>query len=74
MKLKSPYLVKPGSKVKLGHWSTSDTGKLAGSEAAEPVLERQRKHLSDAQDVLYAAQSKALLIEEGFDCKKCGKC
>ena len=68
MKLKSPYLVKPGSKVKLANWKTDDTGKVADSEAAEPILDRHRKQLDALQEVLFASQSKAILIVlQGMD-------
>ena len=68
MKLKSPCLVKPGSKVKLSGWSTDETGKIAGSEAAEPELDKLRKQLDEQQEVLYAAQTKAILVVlQGMD-------
>ncbi len=68
MKLKSPYLVKPGSKVKLGHLRTDASGGYKDSAAAAPALEKHQKQLNDLQEVFYAAQSKALLIVlQGMD-------
>lgn len=68
MKLKSPYLVKPGSKVKLSHLSTDDKGDFADSAAAEPELAKHLQQLSELQEVFYASQRKALLIVlQGMD-------
>ena len=68
MKLKSPYLVKPGSKVKFASLKTDSTGDLEDSEAAAPILDRHRRQLDDLQEVFYAAQKKALLIVlQGMD-------
>jgi len=68
MKLKSPYLVKPHSKVNLSKLSTSDHDGIADKGAAEPVLAKHRHQLSDLQDVFYASQKKALLIVlQGMD-------
>ena len=68
MKLKSPYLIKPHSKVKLSHLSTSDHDGIADEGAAKPVLAKHRHQLSDLQDVFYASESKALLIVlQGMD-------
>jgi PPK2 family polyphosphate:nucleotide phosphotransferase len=62
MKIKSPYLIKPHTKVRLAKKSTSDTGGYKSEEAAATALVKNRKQLSDLQDVFYANQSKALLI------------
>jgi PPK2 family polyphosphate:nucleotide phosphotransferase len=68
MKLKSPYLIKPHTKVKLSHLSTSDHDGIADEGAAKPVLAKHRHQLADLQDVFYASQSKALLIVlQGMD-------
>jgi len=68
MKLKSPYLIKPHSKVKLSHLSTSDHDGFADKGAAEPILATHRHQLSNLQDVFYASQKKALLIVlQGMD-------
>jgi PPK2 family polyphosphate:nucleotide phosphotransferase len=68
MKIKSPYLVKPHTKVRLAKISSSDTGDFKSEEAAKAVLTRHREQLTNLQDVFYAAQSKALLIVlQGMD-------
>jgi PPK2 family polyphosphate:nucleotide phosphotransferase len=68
MKIKSPYLVKPHSNVRLAKKSTSDTNGYKSEEAAAKVLVKHRKQLADLQDVFYASQSKALLIVlQGMD-------
>jgi len=68
MKLKSPFLIKPHSKVKLAHISTSSHDGFADKGAAEPVLAKHRDKLSELQDVFYASQKKALLIVlQGMD-------
>jgi PPK2 family polyphosphate:nucleotide phosphotransferase len=68
MKIKSPYLVKPHTKVRLGKISSSDTGDYKSEETAKPVLARHRALLADLQDVFYASQTKALLIVlQGMD-------
>ena len=68
MKLKSPYLLKPGSKTRLAHLSTNDTGGLKSNKAAEPALQKHLKQLDELQEVFYADQSKALLIVlQGMD-------
>lgn len=68
MKLKSDYLVKPHTKVRLSHLSTSETGDFHDKDAAEPVLAKHREQLDALQDVLYASQSRAVLIVlQGMD-------
>ena len=68
MKLKSPYLIKPGSKVKLGRLRTDSTGGFDNSKSTETTLEKHRGKLDDLQEVFYASQPKALLIVlQGMD-------
>ncbi|MGI4828613.1 MAG: polyphosphate kinase 2 family protein [Janthinobacterium lividum] len=68
MKLKSPYLAKPGEKLRLSHWRTDETGELKSSEAAQPALAKYQKQLDSLQEVFYASESKALLIVlQGMD-------
>jgi PPK2 family polyphosphate:nucleotide phosphotransferase len=68
MKIKSPYLVKPHTKVRLTKISSSDTGDFKSEDAAKAVLPRHRTQLADLQDVFYASQAKALLIVlQGMD-------
>jgi PPK2 family polyphosphate:nucleotide phosphotransferase len=68
MKIKSSYLVKPHSHVRLAKWSTSDTDGYKSEEAADPVLVKHRSQLAELQEVLYASEKKALLIVlQGMD-------
>src|ERR1700734_2935899 len=68
MKIKSPYLIKPNSNVRLAKKSTSDTGSYKSEEAAATALVKNRKQLADLQDVFYANEKKALLIVlQGMD-------
>jgi PPK2 family polyphosphate:nucleotide phosphotransferase len=68
MKLKSPYLVRPGSRLRLNKFSTSSTGRLENQEAAATVLVSHRNQLAKLQEVLYANQQKAILIVlQGMD-------
>ncbi len=68
MKWKSPYLIKPESKVRLAHLSTGSTGDLKDKGAAESLLKDGRKRLDELQELLYASQAKALLIVlQGMD-------
>jgi PPK2 family polyphosphate:nucleotide phosphotransferase len=65
MKLKSPYLVKPHTKVRLASLPTDEKGNKAANDAA---METYCKKLDDLQELLYASQSKALLIVlQGMD-------
>ncbi len=68
MKLKSPYLVQPDSKVKLSSIKTDSTGAFKNAEAAAPVLEKRRQQLADLQESFFASQAKAFLIVlQGMD-------
>ena len=68
MKLKSPHLIKPHSKVSLSKLLTDDDGGFSTKEAAAAVLVKHRDRLAAMQDVLYASQTKALLIVlQGMD-------
>jgi PPK2 family polyphosphate:nucleotide phosphotransferase len=68
MKIKSSYLVKPHSHVRLEKWSTTDTGDYKSEEAAAAVLVKHRTQLEELQDVFYASEKKALLIVlQGMD-------
>ena len=68
MKLKSPYLVKPHTKVRLSHFSTSEHPGFKDKEATAPVLASHREELDNLQNVLYASQQKAVLIVlQGMD-------
>lgn len=68
MKLKSPHLIHPGSRVRLHKLPTNSTGHLQSQEAAAAVLVGHREQLAKLQDVLYASQRKAILIVlQGMD-------
>jgi PPK2 family polyphosphate:nucleotide phosphotransferase len=68
MKLKSPYLVKPHTKVRLAHLPTEERGKPVNKRAADAEMARHAKQLDELQEVFYAAQSTALLIVlQGMD-------
>lgn len=76
MKLKSPYLIKPHTKVRLAELPTeahgaspdNDSSKDAGKESLDTELAQHAKKLDDLQELFYAAQSQALLIVlQGMD-------
>src|SRR5215469_9623167 len=68
MKLKSPHLIPPGSRVRLSKLSTGSTGHFKNPEAAAALLVSHREQLSNLQEVFYASQKKALLIVlQGMD-------
>ncbi len=68
MKLKSPYLIKPDSKVKLSSIATDARGDIPDQDAAEKILKKNQRQLAEVQEKLYASQGKALLIVlQGMD-------
>ncbi|NYF79232.1 polyphosphate kinase 2 family protein [Granulicella arctica] len=68
MKLKSPYLIKPDTRVRLSHLGTDDDGGYKTKEEAAPVLVKHRARLDALQDVFYASQQHALLLViQGMD-------
>jgi PPK2 family polyphosphate:nucleotide phosphotransferase len=68
MKLKSPFLLKPHSKIRLADYPTAAHPGFRDEAAAKPILEKHRKQLADLQEVLYASQAKAILIVlQGMD-------
>ena len=68
MRIKSPHLVKPHTKVRLSKVSSSDTGHFKSEDGAKTVLANHRGALDKLQDVFYASQAKALLIVlQGMD-------
>lgn len=62
MKIKSPYLVKPGAKLQLADCPTEDTGKFKKEADALDELEKYRKKLGNLQEVLFAEGKHAVLI------------
>ena len=67
MKVKSPWLVKPDTKVRLKHFETSAKGGHTQESAADQLAKHQ-KQLATLQEVLYAGQQHAVLIVlQGMD-------
>ena len=68
MKIKSPFLIEPKSKVHLSKHASGKTGDFKNAEEAAPVLAKHRDRLEELQEVLYAGEQKALLIVlQGMD-------
>jgi PPK2 family polyphosphate:nucleotide phosphotransferase len=68
MKLKSPYLVKPHTKVRLANLPTEEKGDFDDKDAMDAATAKHAKQLDDLQELLYASQSKAVLIVlQGMD-------
>jgi len=67
MKFKSPWLIKPHTKVSLAGLKTDADGGLT-PETAAAVLASHRERLAALQEVLYAAQKHSVLIVlQGMD-------
>jgi PPK2 family polyphosphate:nucleotide phosphotransferase len=62
MKLKSPYLVPPHTKVRLGDIKAGDTGPYRNSDEAAADLERNRQRLDEMQELLTADGRHAILV------------
>ena len=68
MKLKSPHLIKPHTRVSLAKLSTTDTGPYESEQAAAALLQKHCATLDKLQEVLYASQKKSILIVlQGMD-------
>ena len=68
MKLKSPYLVKPHTKVRLANLPTNEKGDFSDKAAMDAAAATHATKLDELQELLYASQSKALLIVlQGMD-------
>jgi PPK2 family polyphosphate:nucleotide phosphotransferase len=68
LKHKSPYLIKPHARVRLGHLPTEISTGPKAEEAAAPIVVKHRTRLSALQEVLYAGQQHAVLIVlQGMD-------
>ncbi len=68
MKLKSSYLIKPHTAVRLSRLTTAETGGFKTEKAASALLGKHRDQLDKLQNVFYASQQKALLIVlQGMD-------
>ncbi len=67
MKFKSPWLIKPHTKVSLAKCETGADGGLT-PETAAPILVSHRERLASLQEVLYAGQKRSVLIVlQGMD-------
>lgn len=65
----SPYLAKPGKKVKLKSIDTNDAGKFKSKEEAAAPTAKLLERLAELQERLYAGANKALLvIFQAMDC------
>jgi PPK2 family polyphosphate:nucleotide phosphotransferase len=62
MKIKSPYLVKPHTDVRLNKWPTAATGKYKQEDEASADLEKHRRALGELQEVLSAEGKHAILV------------
>ncbi|MCC5953736.1 MAG: polyphosphate kinase 2 family protein [Acidimicrobiia bacterium] len=63
------YRVRPGDKVRLSEWSTSDVETFNGAKSdGKEELERYNERLLDLQQMLYAeARHKVLVVLQGMD-------
>jgi len=67
MKLKSPWMVKPHTRIRLADCPTTDKHEL-DKDAAETLLAHHRERLAKLQEVLYAGQQHSVLIVlQGMD-------
>jgi PPK2 family polyphosphate:nucleotide phosphotransferase len=62
MKIKSPYLVKPGEKLRLKDRATDDSGKYKHERDVEDLAQQHRQRLDALQDILSAQAKHAMLI------------
>ncbi len=60
--VESPYLVRPGKKLKLSDFPTDDTGKFKDKQEAEVPTKLNLKRLDELQEVMYAQGKHALLV------------
>ncbi|ADW70094.1 polyphosphate kinase 2 family protein [Granulicella tundricola] len=68
IKIKSPWLIKPDTKVKLSKLETKADGGFNSPEAAAAVLVKHQRKLQKLQEVLYASQQRSVLIVlQGMD-------
>ncbi len=68
MKIDSPYLVKPKTRIRLKDYSTASTGKFKNEAAADGYLEQHRQELDKLQERLSAEAKQAVLVVlQGMD-------
>ena len=58
----SPYLVRPGKKLKFADHSPDDTGDFKNKDDAADETAKNTEKLSDLQNVLYAESKQSLLV------------
>ena len=58
----SPYLVRPGKKLKLSKCDPDDTGPYKDEDHAQPDVQANLKQLDKLQEVLYAQGKYSVLI------------
>ncbi|MBE3071187.1 MAG: polyphosphate kinase 2 family protein [Planctomycetes bacterium] len=56
------FLVRPGTKVRLGQWDADDTAGYEAKETARELLARNIERLAKRQHLLYAEGKRALLV------------
>src|SRR5439155_22077522 len=65
----SPYLVKPGKKLKLSKIATDDTGSFQDKDDAATQIEKNIQQLDELQELLYAeAKHAVLVVFQAMDC------
>jgi PPK2 family polyphosphate:nucleotide phosphotransferase len=68
LKIRSPYLIPPHSKVRLKQHKPDDTGDYKSADDAKDVIEKHLGKLDKLQEVLYAGAERGLLIVlQGMD-------
>ena len=60
--IESPYLVAPGSKVRLSDHRTDDTGRFKDKAEALPDTQKNLARLEELQELLYAEARHAVLV------------
>jgi PPK2 family polyphosphate:nucleotide phosphotransferase len=60
--IESPYLVKPGKKLQLSQFETSDRGDFKDKAEGEAAIQKNLGKLRELQDVFYADARRAMLV------------
>ncbi len=68
MKLKSPFLIEPHTRVHLSKHNSDESGGYKDAAEVAPVIAKHRDRMEALQEILYAGEQKALLIVlQGMD-------
>jgi PPK2 family polyphosphate:nucleotide phosphotransferase len=68
VKIHSPYLIQPDTKVRLKQHKSDDTGSFKNADDAKDTIAKHRDKLDKLQEVLYAGSERGLLIVlQGMD-------